>query len=112
VQRVRICPLPQTYADALYIKLTDASGLQPTGTDPNGNVLTSDMQLNQLFAAYEVKSMNLLIPGIYSIGFYGDINGLKAALEALDFGIDSADFIGVAMLLNTDKNELAGFSSS
>ena len=77
-------PFPYTYVDILYMQLANGAIGNPTGTDLNGNIITSNEDLNLIFSNYQVKSMSNLVSDYYQISFEGNINLLKNELEALE----------------------------
>ena len=89
-----------TYADQLYVKLFNNTDGNPIGVNANGNVVTTNSAVNQIFDAYNVKSMNYSISLWYTITFEGDINGLKNELDAMNNGVDFTDLVGIAILAN------------
>lgn len=107
VNKVRIC-VNQTdwyyYADRLYVKLVTATDGNPTGTNGNQNIVTTNNLLNTIFDDHDVTAMDYLIPLVYEIYFDGDITSLYNALNDLDSVIEYAELNSVAML-NTSEFE-------
>lgn len=97
------------YADILIINLSSVTNGTPTGINSNGNVLTNNEQLNEIFEAYNVKQMVQEYPtsfcclDVYSIYFDGDIAELKNALDNLDSIIEYSYFKEVMMLLSNES---------
>jgi hypothetical protein len=97
------------YADILIINLSSVTSGTPTGINSNGNVLTNNEQLNEIFEAYNVKQMVQEYPtsfcclDVYSIYFDGDIAELKNALDNLDSIIEYSYFKEVMMLLSNES---------
>lgn len=97
------CGFPYTYASVMYLELSDLTIGNPIGTNTNGNVITSNADLNLVFDNYQVKTMNHIINNHYHISFEGNINQLKNELDALENIIENTDYIGVPMLLSIDS---------
>jgi hypothetical protein len=100
-----------TYADILIINLVDLSNGNPIGINSNGNVLTNNTLLNEIFETFNVKKMVQEYPtsvcclDVYSIHFDGDIEELKNALDNLDSIIEYSFFKEVMMLLSNKSFE-------
>jgi len=110
VAKVRVCLNLDSlyngysYADQLYLKLTDVTVGNPIDINSNGNIVTTNTLLNAIFNTYNVKQMEILIPNkeYYEIYFDGDINLLFNELENLS-AIVTAGPVGVIMLLSNEK---------
>lgn len=104
---------PMYLGDALYLKIVNPNVGTLTGTS-NGIITTNDAGLNQIFQDFNVSYYQQFAPSasdaeILKVHFLScNCNniGLKNALDAYATVIESTDFIGRAILLNTPDFKL------
>lgn len=100
VDNVKITPVDNHYADRFYIKLVSGTTGNPTGTDSDGNIVTSSVPLNQIFETFGVWYMEYLVNTSYEVRFSGDIINLEMALANLPAIVTYVEYHPVSFLLN------------
>lgn len=100
-----------TYADRLTFNLIDITNGNPIGVNTNGNVVTTNEELNTMFDTYDVFQMDQQFPtsvcclNSFQIKFNGSIALLNNALGNLQNIIEDIELVNIAFLSNSTFNK-------
>ena len=109
VLNVKACLTNYTYADLMYISLSDGANGNPIGFDENGDVITTDAALNAVFSNYHVKEMAVMSVNlnIYTISFESNnAAGIKYDLDNLTLFSNPSEFVPTYLLLDTGNTAI------
>lgn len=100
-----------TYADRLTFNLISLTNGNPIGMNTNGNVVTTNEELNSIFDTYDVFQMDQQFPtsvcclNSFQIKFNGSIALLSDALSNLPNLIEEIEQVGIAFLSSPTFNK-------
>jgi hypothetical protein len=106
VELASVSPEPGVFADVVIYVLVDATIGNTTGSNGNGNVVTTSTVLNQIFDAYNVYQANRDFPDstdsyfmrLYTAACNCNAGQLKQAMDDEPLIIELTEFYGVAIL--------------
>lgn len=118
VDYAEVSPINETFSDVLNYRITQeqtASG-EPTGElNTNGNVLTTNNELNEVFDDYTVYVVERTFPNsdddpffsrVYRLACDCNVVELKSALDDLPMVIENTSYEGFAILSSDIENKV------